>query len=286
VPVSSLGFLESFRVVNVDAQGRARVEVVVAEAWGIVHAHGGVVMAALLHAAELVLGREDLRMASATATFCRPVPCGPVVVDVEVLRNGKGAAQILARLHCVGDTDSSANAIAMVVFAAPTAGWPEHHGLQRPAGLVALPDAHAPRFGVDIEGRALMPFFHETDWRDVTPDDIGPLHRLAWFAFREPPLRADGSWVSAMLAVPGDALGLAAVPPVSAVMGPLTSPSLQISIEFATPARGTWIGIDSRCHHCEGAIASGVATLWSADGALVATVGQSALLRRMPGQAR
>ncbi len=86
-----------------------------------------------------------------------------------------------------------------------------------------------------------------------------------------------------MLAVPGDALGLAAVPPVSAVMGPLLSPSLQISIEFAAPARGEWIGIDSRCHHCEGAIASGVATLWSADGALVATVGQSALLRKARG---
>ena len=95
--------------------------------------------------------------------------------------------------------------------------------------------------------------------------------------------RGDGTWVPAMLAVPGDALGLAAVPPVTAIMGPLTSPSLQISIEFAAPARGEWIGIDSRCHHCEGAIASGVATLWSADGTLVATVGQSALLRRIPG---
>ena len=65
------------------------------------------------------------------------------------------------------------------------------------------------------------------------------------------------------------------------LMGAIVSP--QISIEFAAPARGEWIGIDSRCHHCEGAIASGVATLWSADGTLVATVGQSALLRRIPG---
>ena len=66
-----------------------RVEANVAEAWGIVHAHGGVVMAAMLHAAELALGRTDFRMTSASAMFCRPVPCGPVMVDVDILRNGR-----------------------------------------------------------------------------------------------------------------------------------------------------------------------------------------------------
>jgi hypothetical protein len=185
-------------------------------------------------------------------------------------------------LRCAGDADPTPNGVATVVFAAATAGWPENHGLMRHAGLAERPDTCAPRFGVGVDGRAVMPFFHETDWRDAAVQPADPLRRLAWFAFREPPLSGDGTWVPAMLAVPGDALGLAAVPPVTAIMGPLTSPSLQISIEFAAPARGEWIGIDSRCHHCEGAIASGVATLWSADGTLVATVGQSALLRRMP----
>ena len=51
--MSSLGFLESFRFAPGDVPGRMRVEANVAEAWGIVHAHGGVVMAAMLHAAEL-----------------------------------------------------------------------------------------------------------------------------------------------------------------------------------------------------------------------------------------
>lgn len=281
--MSSLGFLESFRFAPGDVPGRMRVEANVAEAWGIVHAHGGVVMAAMLHAAELALGRTDFRMTSASAMFCRPVPCGPVMVDVDILRNGRGGAQVLATLRCAGDADPTPNGVATVVFAAATGGWPEHHGLTRHPGLAELPDARAPRFGVGADGRAVMPFFHETDWRDAAVQPADPLQRLAWFAFREPPLRGDGTWVPAMLAVPGDALGLAAVPPVTAIMGPLTSPSLQISIEFAAPARGEWIGIDSRCHHCEGAIASGVATLWSADGTLVATVGQSALLRRIPG---
>ena len=49
--MASLVFLESFRIAAGDPRGRVRVEASVAEAWGIVHAHGGVVMAAMLHAA-------------------------------------------------------------------------------------------------------------------------------------------------------------------------------------------------------------------------------------------
>ena len=84
-----------------------------------------------------------------------------------------------------------------------------------------------------------------------------------------------------MLAVPGDALGMAAVMPVADVMGPLTAPSLQLSLQFAAPARGDWLGIDSRAFHAQGSIVSGVATLWNADGTYVASATQTAILRRL-----
>ena len=67
VRVASLVFLESFRIAAGQPRGRVRIEATVAEAWGIVHAHGGVVMAAMLQAAEMALGRTDFRMASASA---------------------------------------------------------------------------------------------------------------------------------------------------------------------------------------------------------------------------
>ena len=44
-------------------------EATIGEVWCIVYASGGVVMITMLHAAELALGRFDLRMTGAWATF-------------------------------------------------------------------------------------------------------------------------------------------------------------------------------------------------------------------------
>ena len=84
-----------------------------------------------------------------------------------------------------------------------------------------------------------------------------------------------------MLAVPADALGLAAVPSVTAVMGRLTAPSLQMSLQLGGPARGDWLGIDSLALHTKGSITTGVATLWNADGTFVGSATQTAVLRRL-----
>jgi acyl-CoA thioesterase len=284
--VARSSFLDGFTVADGASSGRADVEAEIGEAWGIVYAQGGVVMAAMMRAAELVLARDELRLSSAAATFCRPVPCGPVMIEVDVLRSGRNGAQVHATLRCAGDDDPAPNAVATVVCTAEATGWPEATGLVRPSWLATLPDDRSARLGTGPDGRPATSFYRETDWREAAARHEDPMRRLAWFSFTEPPLRSDGTWVPAMLAVPGDALGLAAVPPVSAVMGLLTAPSLQMAIELCAPARGRWLGIDSRCHHTHGALASGVATLWNADGSLVATVSQSAILRRLPNEPR
>lgn len=239
-------------------------------------------MATMLHAAELTLARDELQLTNATATFCRPVPCGPVAIEIDVLRNGRTGAQVHASLRVPGDTDPSPNAVATMVFTADVHGWPERRGLVRPAGLTAPPDAGASRLGTDADGRPATNFFEETDWRAAASQPEDELHALAWFSFRETPLRPDGTWVTAMLAVPADALGLSVVSTVAEVMGPLTAPSLQIALQLCAPARGRWLGIDSRCYDTHGATATGVATLWDTDGTLVGYATQTAALRRRP----
>lgn len=144
-------------------------------------------------------------------------------------------------------------------------------GLAAPAGLRTPPDDTAPRLGTDSEGHATTRFFHHTDWRDVVEQPDESMRRLAWCSFLEPVHRPDGTWVPAMLAVPGDDLGLTIVPALSA-LGPVISPSLQISMQVHRPARGRWIGIDSRSHDTHDVTATGVATLWGTDGTLVATL--------------
>ena len=85
----------------------------------------------------------------------------------------------------------------------------------------------------------------------------------------------------AMLAVPADALGLSVVSEVAETIGQLTAPSLQIGLQLCAPARGHWLGIASRCFDTHGATATGVATLWDAEGALVGYATQTAALRRL-----
>jgi acyl-CoA thioesterase len=287
--VASSGLLQSFTVldddtslderVHVDGARRRSVAAVIGDEWGIVFAQGGVVMATMLHAAELVVARGDLRMTTASATFCRPVPCGPVTIDVEVLRNGRAGVQVHATLRCGRDTDPSPNAVATVVFVAEAAGWPELHGLACPHEFGEPPGSTSPRLGIDNDTGDVTDFFRQTDWREAATQPADPMRRLVWFSFTETPRRADGTWPSPVLAVPGDALGLAVVPHVSDIMGPLIAPSLQMSIQCFAPARGRWLAIDSRCLHVQASTAAGIATLWNVDGSLVGAITQTAMLR-------
>lgn len=261
--------------------GVRRARGVIGDEWGIVFAHGGVVTATMLHAAGLALAREDLELRSAAATFCRPVPCGAVAMEVSVLRGGRTGAQVHVSLRADGEDGPSPNAVATAVYASEADDWPEQYGVCLPPELTHLPGPHDTRLGVDDVGGDVANFFTHTDWRLTATQPEEPLRRTAWFSFTEPPLLPDGAWEPSMLAVPSDALGLAVVPAVSAIKGPLTAPSLQLSFQLAGPARGDWLGIDSRAFHTQGSIASGVATLWNTDGTFVGSATQTALLRRL-----
>jgi acyl-CoA thioesterase len=277
--VASLSLLDSIRVVDGDGSGPRRVVAIIDDAWSILYAQGGVVMAVMLRAAEVVLGRPDLELTATSATFCRPVPSGAVDVDVDVLRGGRNGAQVQVTLRSAGDADPAPNAVATVVFSARAEGWPDLQGPVRPAQLHTPPAPDDPRIGAEDPRRAGLNFFRQTRWLPVDDEPDEPLRGMAWFAFAEPPLRPDGTWTPAMLAVPGDALGLAAVAPVAEVMGRLTAPSLQISLQLHSPVRGDWLGIDSVCFHNAGGVASGLATLWNVDGSIAGTATQTAILR-------
>jgi acyl-CoA thioesterase len=261
---------------------------VITDAWGLFFAQGGVVMAAALRAMEAVLDRPDLTLTSASATFCRPVACGPVTTTVEVLRNGRRGAQVHGALRDQTAPAGETSVAVTAVFTDPTLEGPTLAPLPRPRALVELPRVDEPSAAPDPD-RFPLGFLDNTEWRVApSPDgDLGtegPVPRIAvWFRFHNPPAPAGVTWDPALLPIPGDALGSALVVALGGGDTPVGSVSLQIGIHLHAPVSGTWIGIDSTCTHVGGGLASGVLDLWSESGTHVATVTQTAMLRTLGG---
>jgi acyl-CoA thioesterase len=265
-----------------DAGDGSLVHSVITDAWGLHFAQGGVVMAAGLRAMAEVLDRDDLGLASASATFCRPVACGPVTTRVDVLRSGRRGAQVLGSLRDATAPEGAVSVAMTAVFTDPEMPGPQLAPVPRPPELSEPP---APTADGESLGNAFpLGFLDNTAWHVATgstgPATTSPVPRLAlWFRFNDPPAASGSAWHPALLPIPGDALGSALVVALGGGDSPVGSVSLQIDIQFLAPTRGTWIGIDSTCTHVGNGLATGVVHLWAEDGSHVATATQTAMLR-------
>jgi acyl-CoA thioesterase len=256
---------------------------VITDAWGLYFAQGGVVMAAALRAMGLVLARDDLGLASASATFCRPVVCGPVETEVRVLRSGRRGAQVQGSLRDETASEGEVSVAVSAVFTDPALPGPVVTPLPRPTELLSPPPADADRAEAAMGNEYPLGFLDNTEWQVAAePSAEEPLPRLAaWFRFRNPPAAPGAEWNPALLPIPGDSLGSALVVALGGGDTPVGSVSLQIDLQVHAPVRGTWIGIDSTCTHVGNGLASGVLHLWTETGDHVATVTQTAMLRSL-----
>jgi acyl-CoA thioesterase len=254
----------------------------ITDAWGLVFAQGGVVMAAALRAMEAVVDRPDLSLTSASATFCRPVACGPVTTSVQVLRRGRRGAQALGLLCDVSATPEEPSVVATAVFTDPGLEGPELRPLPRPPELTDPPEpGTAPRIG-DDERPGTLGFLDNTEWHVATTDVPveSALPRLpVWFRFTNPPAEPGEPWEPALLAIPGDALGTSLVAALGEGDRPVGSVSLQMDMQVFAPISGEWIGVDSVCTNVGRGLASGTVDLWSESGVHVASLTQTAMLR-------
>lgn len=267
---------------------------VITDAWGLYFAQGGVVMAAALRAMALILDREDLALASASATFCRPVACGPVTTTVDVLRNGRKGAQVRGSLRDAVTPPGEASVDVTAVFTNPALPGPSLLAIPRPPELEIPPPSESKSAVASADSPFPLGFLDNTEWHLAAPrtDVAGgaapnaatprtePTMRAAlWFRFTDPPAAAGVPWEPALLPIPGDSLGSALSVALSGGAAPVGSVSLQIGLQVFAPITGNWIGIDSACTHVGGGLASGVVHLWSESGSHVATLTQTAMLR-------
>ena len=270
--------------VNATRTGPGSVKVVARldDRWRIVYAQGGAVMAATLEGALAAVARDDLQLVSAATTFHRPLACGPVALDVTVLRSSRSSAQVMVELRTLGTDEVGAAATTTAVLAIEQPGWPDLVGAPRPSVLAGRPDPNGRRLGVfDPDGASLAPFFDQTEWRDAPAVSAAGLVWHGWCRFARPPAPG-GPWATALLAVPADALGCSVVPSVRKDDAPVFALSMQMSLHVLGTATGGWLGVESRGLHVAAGIATGLTTLWDEDGAPEAVSTQTALLREMP----
>lgn len=270
--------------------GRYRLDI--PEAWRVVYAFGGVTMASAIRAVVAAVDRPDLSLVSADATFCQAVPCGPVAVQVEVLRQGRSAAQAVARLWALDPADPSPTGpVGSDLVVSCVLGERDPHTPYRLQGAVppevGPPEGYDPRPEVVDNPFADIPYHRQTDWRlaegrlhwgqvDVPPGDP---QASSWFRFHRSPMGPDGRWVPGLVAVPGDVLGPAVGAGIGTQHGFFLILSLQIGIRFVADVTTEWVLQHTRAQTAADGYAAGTAELWDEDRRLVALAHQIAKLR-------
>ncbi len=270
-----------------------RFTTTIPEAWRVMYAFGGTTMATALRAATVAVARDDLHLVSADATFCAAVPCGPVGVHVEVLRQGRSGAQALVRLWALApeadpaDPDHAVGSdlVLTCVFGRRDESRLEFMGAEPPA--VADPEDCPPRPPVEDSPFAGIPYHQQTDFRPAQgfamwdQGGVPPAEprTASWFRFLNPPLRPDGTWEPGVLAVPGDVLGPAVHAGIGSAAGFFLVISLQISLQVVADVRSEWLLQHTRAHVAADGYATGTAELWDADRSLVAVATQCARLQ-------
>lgn len=264
---------------------------IITDAWGLFFAQGGVVMAAALRAMDAVLDRPDLDLTSASAVFCRPVACGPVQTEVDVLRSGRRGAQVQGSLRDSTAPEGAVSVAVNAVFTDRTMPGPKLAPLPRPVELGEPPVEAQDR---SYDNEFPLGFLDNTEWHvasgggrgaaaeSARADEVVPRQAL-WFRFTAPPAPSGTDWNPALLPIPGDALGSALVVALGGGDQPVGSVSLQLDVQVLAPIRGTWVGIDSSCTHIGSGLTTGIAHLWSENGTHVATLTQTAMLRGLEG---
>lgn len=265
-----------------------RYTALIPEAWRVMYAFGGTTMATSVRAAVDHLDRPDLDLVAADATFCAAIPCGPLALQVEVLRNGRNGAQALVRCWGLepgddGRGDPGNDLVVAVVLGRRTPTPLSFEGSRAPE--VPGPMECPVRETTGDSPFSRIPYHHQTDFRIAMGNlrwgeevDPGEPEAASWFRFERSPMTS-GVWDPAVLAVPGDILGPAVHAGIGGRSGFFFVISLQIGLTFIDDVRSEWVLQHSRALSAANGFASGTAELYDEDRRLVAVATQTALLR-------
>jgi acyl-CoA thioesterase len=225
-------------------------------------------------------------LVSASSTFVDRIPCGPVSIDVDVLRSGRRIAQVASRLRVPGN-----DGVALHTQAVFGIDHDQQHALQS----VVFPDVPPPEEcdpppPQPDEGDDDRPWGHinchdQNDWRPA--NGIAPWlprygqgepRMCSWVRLLKDALLDDGTHDPIVLAFFADQIGSA----VGQGLGPVgnyMTLSLQIDVRFVATPTTSWVLQDAEAWHVGNGYAWGPTRLWGSDERLLALATQTANLR-------
>jgi acyl-CoA thioesterase len=205
------------------------------------------------------------------------VACGPVEVDVQVLRRGRSMSQLTATVRNPG---AEAGLTAIAAFGAPRRGFEFTEAtpprVDPPEGLPSFRDP--PPDGVDPElRRTPMPFWEElVEGRPALgrppwePRQDDPAESASWYRIEDPPVLADGRLDPLTSLVLCDTMPGAVGQKVGWTDTPWFGPSVDLTVHLLGDAQPGWLLAHNRARHAGDGYASVDLTLWSEAGTLVA----------------
>jgi hypothetical protein len=234
---------------------------------------GGIVAAVAAKAMALALGSSTQSLRSFSAVFAGRVACGPVEVEVGVLRQGRSMSQLTASVRNPGAT---AGLTAIAVFGASRRGFDftdlAYPDVPGPEGLRSFRDP-IPE-GVDFEFvRPPMPFWEEIiegrpaigrpPWE---PQQLGRAEEAYWYRVDDPPLTSDGLLDPLAALVVCDTMPGAVFQKVGRDTEPWFGPSADFTIHLFNQAQPGWLLGHNQARHSGDGYASVDMALWDPAG--------------------
>lgn len=210
---------------------------------------GGVTTAIALVGAEMALDRPDQALCTSYTVFSGQVGPGPVVVETEVMRRGRGASQVRATVRSV-DGDAAGHMV-VATFATPRETV---IGFQATAPAAPPPEECIDRWTTDerppeFEGPRPS-FFEHFDYRHVSGHmpwddawDTSSSEVVSWMRWFDTPRNADGAVSPLAIVAPSDTMPPAVFERLGKQDQAFLVPSVDLTVQvFSTElAPGDWL---------------------------------------------
>lgn len=262
--------------------------------WDFLLPSGGVVMTCALRAAAAAIGDPQLRLASATTTFCTPFHPGALVADVELLRRGGATAQLrVAMRHAQpppGARPSDNIGLALTATFVRERSGPDVTAVQMPA-VRAVADARSVDDGAATNPHARFRFYHQLECRIADgeptwlPDaPAGPARYARWFRYRTPQRGADG--LLDRLALPPllDTMPSALQRAIGGGGYRFFAPSLDLTTYVVDDTDREWLLVATTLRRARAGWAVADAEVWDDTGRLIAHGSQAMFIQGVAGE--
>lgn len=262
----------------VTPQGDGRYTATIGPQWMLaVVPQGGVISAIAARAMEAELGIDGTaatqKLRTIHGVFASPVPEGPVVIEVQVLRRGRSMSQAQATVRA---PDAAAGFTALAVFGGTRPGFtftelamPEVPG---PDECPSFRDPPPPESG--FEPWEPMPFWvHILEGRPALghpPWDDSPREKAevaTWYRWEHPPVTADGRLDPLAAIVTVDIMPSAVFEKIGSTgEDQWFGPSADLTVHLFGTATPGWLLAHNRAHQAGDGYASVEMALWDPRG--------------------